>query len=136
MKTTHKKITNQELLEVLLFYDDVAVLRKEKAFKNYAATYKVETIDNKSDSLSLSKNSIKNLFNDLLREKRGFKYILSTKITLKKRINDNETKYSTAYFNSTTKTTVNQRYHLNESFEKTLNSLDMWINEGSDWIKD
>ena len=134
MKTTHKKITNQELLDVLLFYD--AVLRKEKAFKNYAATYKVETIDNKSDSLSLSKNSIKKLFNDLLREKRRFKYILSTKITLKKRINDNETKYSTAYFNSATKTIVNQRYHLNESFEKTLNSLDMWINEGSDWIKD
>ena len=80
---------------MLLFYDDVAVLRKEKAFKNYAETYKVETIDNKSlsDSLSLSKNSIKNLFNDLLREKRGFKYILSTKITSKKHINDNETKY-------------------------------------------
>ena len=121
---------------MLLFHDDVAVLRKEKAFKNCAATYKVETIDNKTDSLSLSKNSIKNLFNDLLRAKRGFKYILSTKITLKKRINDNETKYSTAYFNSTTKTIINQRYHLNESFEKTLNSLDMWINEGSDWIKD
>ena len=79
---------------MLLFYDDVAVLRKEKPFKNYAETYKVETIDNKSlsDSLSLSKNSIKNLFNDLLREKRGFKYILSTKITSKKHIN-NETKY-------------------------------------------
>ena len=80
---------------MLLFYDDVAVLRKEKAFKNYAKTYKVEAIDNKSlsDSLSLSKNSIKNLFNDLLREKRGFKYILSTKITSEKHINDHETKY-------------------------------------------
>ena len=43
----------------------------------------------------MSKNSIKNLFDELLREKRGFKYVLSTKITLKKRINDNEHKYST-----------------------------------------
>ena len=38
----------------------------------------------------MSKNSIKNLFDELLREKRGFKYIISVKITLKKRINDNE----------------------------------------------
>ena len=42
-------------------------------------------INNKSlsDSLSVSKNGIKNLFNELLREKRGFKYVLSTKIILK-----------------------------------------------------
>ena len=38
----------------------------------------------------MSKNSIKNLFDELLREKRGFKYIISVKITLKKRINDHE----------------------------------------------
>ena len=58
----------------------------------YAEPYKVEIINNKglSDSLSVSKNSIKILFDELLREKRGFKYIISVKITLKKRINDNE----------------------------------------------
>ena len=84
-------------MQVLPFYDDVRILRKRRAFKNYAETYEVETIDNKSLSglLFLSKNSIKNLFNDLLREKRGFKYILGTKIILKKRIRDNETRYST-----------------------------------------
>ena len=38
----------------------------------------------------MSKNNIKNLFDELLREKRGFKYIISVNITLKKRINDNE----------------------------------------------
>ena len=82
---------------MLPFYDDVRILRKRRAFKNYADTYEVETIDNKSLSglLFLSKSSIKNIFNDLLREKRGFKYILGTKIILKKRIRDNETRYST-----------------------------------------
>ena len=40
--------------------------------------------------MSVSKNTIKNLFDELLREKRGFKYIISVKITLKKRINDHE----------------------------------------------
>ena len=84
-------------MQVLPFYDDVRILRKRRAFKNYAETYEVETIDNKSLSglLFLSKSSIKNIFNDLLREKRGFKYIVETKIILKKRIRDNETRYST-----------------------------------------
>ena len=45
---------------------------------------KLLTIKDLNDSLSVSKNSIKNLFDELLREKRGFKYIISVKITLKK----------------------------------------------------
>ena len=79
----------------------------------------------------MSKNSIKTLLNDLLREKKGFKYLLTNKITLKKLINDNEPKYETVYFNSKAKTVANRRYHLNESFEAKLNLLDAWINEGS-----
>ena len=76
---------------MLPFYDDVGILGKRRAFKNSTETYEVGTIDNKSLSglLFLSKSSIKNLFNDLLREKRGFKYILGTKIILKKLISDN-----------------------------------------------
>ena len=70
--------------------------------------------------MSASKNSIKNLFNVLLKVKKGFKYVLSTKIILKKRINDNEHKYSTVYFNSLVKTVINRRYHLNDSFEEIL----------------
>ena len=84
----------------------------------------------------MSKNSIKNLFDELLREKRGFKYVLSTKIILKKRINDNDHKYSTVYFNSLVKAVINRRYHLNESFEEILNLLDICINEGSAWTID
>ena len=63
----------------------INILRTERAFKGYAKTYKVEIINNKnlSDSLSVSKNSIKILFDELSREKRGFKYIISVKITLK-----------------------------------------------------
>ena len=55
-------------------------------------TYKVEIVNNRnlSHSLIVIKNSEKYLFDELLREKRGFKYIITVKITLKKRINDNE----------------------------------------------
>ena len=37
------------------------------------------------------------LFDKLLSEKRGFKYIISVKVTLKKRINDNEIDAKTVY---------------------------------------
>ena len=98
----------------------------------------MEIVNNKnlSDSLSVSKNSIKNFFDELLREKRGFKWILSATITLKKRINDNEADPKKLYFNSLVKTVINQRYHLNDSFEEILNLLDIWTNEGSRWIID
>ena len=73
-----------ELLRELPYYDDINISRKERTFRGYGETYEVEIINNKnlSDSLSVSKNSIKKLFDELLREKRGFKYIISVKITL------------------------------------------------------
>ena len=66
---------NYKLLRELPFYDDINISRKERALRGYAETYKVEIMNNKnlSDSLPVSKNSIKNSFDELLREKRGFK---------------------------------------------------------------
>ena len=92
---------------------------------------KLLTINDLNDSLSVSKNSIKDLFDELLQQEGGFKYIISVKITLKKRINDKEFDPRTHYFNSLIKTVINRRYHLNESFEEILNLLDIWINDGS-----
>ena len=127
---------NYELLRELPFCDDINISRKDESFRGYAETYKVEIINNKSLSylLHVSKNSIKNLFDELLREKRGFQYIVGAKITLKKRINDNEFEPKTLYFNSLVKTVINQRYRLNDSFEEILNQLDIWVNEGSRWV--
>ena len=121
-----KKLRNFELLRELPFYDDINISRKERAFRRYVKTYKVDIINNRSsgDLLYVSINSIKNLFDELLRKKRGFKYVLSTKIILKKRINNNEHRYSTVYFNSLIKTVINRTYHLNDSFEEILNLLD------------
>ena len=72
------------------------------AFRGYDETYDLEIINNKSlsDVLFLSKISVKNLFDKLLREKRGFKYIISVKVTLKKQNNGNELDPRTLYFNS------------------------------------
>ena len=121
-----KKLSEQELLRELPFYDDINVLRNETTFRGYAEIYKIEIINNRnlSDLLSVIKNSIKNLFDELLREKMGFKYIRSVKITLKKRINDNEVNLKTLHLNSLIKAVINRRYHLNDSFEEILNILD------------
>ena len=83
-----KKLSNQELLRGLPFYDDINISKNERAFREYAKTYKVEIISNRnlSDLLSVIKSSVKNLFDELLREKRGFKYIINVKITLKNKL--------------------------------------------------
>ena len=110
-----KKLSNQELLRELPFYDDINISKNERTFRGYAETFKAEIINsrNLSDLLSVIKNSVKNL----LREKRGFKYIVNVKITLKKQITDNDFNLKTLYFNSLIKTVINRRCHLNDSFK-------------------
>ena len=127
---------NCELLRQLPLYDDINILRKEMAFRGYDETYELEIINNRSlsDLLFMSKISVKNLFDELLREKSGFKHIISVKITLKKQNNGNELDPRTLYFNSVVETVTNRRYHLDDSFEEILNKLDIWINEGSAWV--
>ena len=114
---------NYELLRELPSYDYINISRKERAVRGYAETYKVEIIKNKSlsDLLYVSKNSIKNLFDDLLRGKRSFKYVLTAKRSLKKHINNNEPTSCTVYFSSLVKTVINRRYHLSDSFEEIRN---------------
>ena len=81
-----EKLSNQELLRELPFYDDINISKNERTFRGYAKTYKVEIINNRnlSDLLSVIKNSIKNLFDELLRKKCGLKYIISVKNYKKK----------------------------------------------------
>ena len=89
-----KRLTKHQILKnILPFYDSVGISRKQHAFRNYAETYEVEVVDriSLSDSLFLAKSSIIDLFLDLLKEKRGFKYILSVKVTLKRWNNETNT---------------------------------------------
>ena len=59
--------------------------------------------------LEASKSSIKDLFNDLLNETRGFKYQITVKVLLKKYKSSGEIEFTPVYFNSSTKTVVNHR---------------------------
>ena len=47
---------------------------------------------------------------------------------------DEDTEYSSVYFNSATKTVINSEYYLHKSFQEILYRIDNWINKGSGWI--
>ena len=81
-----KKLKKYQILKnILPFYNTVGISRRQRAYKRYIETYNVEVVDriSLSDSLFLAKNSIVDLFKDLLKEKRSFKYNLMATITLK-----------------------------------------------------
>ena len=75
-----------DLLSELGFYEELNIIETDKAFRGYAMSYKVEIIERKDPitQFEASKSSIKDLFNDLLNEKKSFKYQITLKIMFKK----------------------------------------------------
>ena len=74
-KKRSKRLTKYQVLSnVLPFFDDVRISRREHALRGYAETYNVKVMETKSldDSLFLAKRTINDFFKDLLEEKRGF----------------------------------------------------------------
>ena len=84
--------------------------------------------------LEASRSSIKDLFNDLLNETRGFKYQITVKVLLKKYKPNGEIEFTPVYFNLSAKTVINHKYKLDKSFQEILYRIDAWINRGSGWI--
>ena len=63
---------------------------------------------------------------------KGFKYQIALKVYLSKQKGNEDTEFSTVYFNSTTKTVINRnQYGLNKSLQEVSYRIDKWINEGS-----
>ena len=85
-------------------------------------SYKVEIIERKDPIVQLeaSKSSIKDLFSDLLNETKGFKYQITVKVLLKKYKLNGEIEFAPVYFNSVTKTVINHRFKLENSFQEIL----------------
>ena len=84
--------------------------------------------------LKASKLSIKDLFSDLSNETRGFKYQITVKVLLQKYKTNGEIEFASVYFNSLTKTVINNRFRLENAFQEILYMIDVWVNEGSGWI--
>ena len=90
-------------------------------------TYKIKLIDKKDplSQLEASESSIKDLFNDLLDETKGFKYQITAKILFQK-YKGTEIEFSPVYFNSKTKTVLNHKIDLDKSFQKISHRTDNW----------
>ena len=73
------------------------------------------------------------MFSNLLNEIKGFKYQITVKVLLKKYKLNEEIEFAPVYFNSLTKTVINHRFRLENSFEEILYMIDDWINNGSGW---
>ena len=73
------------------------------------------------------------MFNYLLDEAKGFKYQITVKILFKK-CKSTEIGFSPVYFNSATKTVINYKFDIDNSFQEILYRVDNWINERSGWI--
>ena len=69
-----KPLKNIDLLPDLAFYHQLNIIITDHAFTGYAMSYKVEIVGKKDliVQLEASKSSIKDLFNDLLKDTRGF----------------------------------------------------------------
>ena len=114
---------------ILPFYNRVGISRSQYVHKGYAEVFNVEVVDRISsdDPLFLAKSSIIDFFSDLLQEKKGFKYILSTKITLKIWNNATNTyDIESVYFNSKAITVTNKKLNLNSAYEQLKHKLDIW----------
>ena len=79
-----KCLKNYDLLSELPFYEELNVIKTNHAFRSYVMSYKVELVEKKDPikQLEASKSSIKDLFNDLLNETKGFKYQITLTVML------------------------------------------------------
>ena len=62
------------------------MVKTSETFKRYAISYKIEIIDSNDylAQLEARKSSIKDLFNNLLDETKGFRYQITVKLLSKK----------------------------------------------------
>ena len=63
------------------------------------------------NELEATKSSIKDLFRVLLNETKGFKYLITLKVLLKKDKPNGKIEFRPVYFNSTIKTVINHRFN-------------------------
>ena len=81
---------------------------------------KVGTIDKRDliKQLQASKSSIKDLFSVLLNETKGYKYQITLTIMLRKYKPNEKIEFRPIYFNSKTKTMINQKFSLQNALQK------------------
>ena len=118
---------------------NVKITKRIHADGSYASTYNVEVLNSFNPELQLKEtvSVIKNKLINLLPKVRGFKFV--TFLELKKIENDDQTKYTTFYFNSKVEVIINES-DIDDIFEliyiTTISNIQKYLGKGSSWITD
>ena len=109
----------------------------EKALQGYTKSFDVELRDKKDPLLQLQKSrrAVEYLFNNLLVQTKGFKFIETLQVKFLKQSNDKNI-LKNGYFNSTANLIINEtdiKSVLQASQQQILNKIAQWISEGSGW---
>ena len=109
----------------------------EKALKGYTQSFDVELRDKKDPLLQLQKSrrAVEYLFNNLLVQTKGFKFVETLQVKFVKYSNDKKIQKN-GYFNSTTDLIINEtdiKLAIQASQQQILNKIAQWISEGSGW---
>ena len=109
----------------------------EKALKGYTQSFDVELRDKKDPLLQLQKSrrAVEYLFNNLLVQTKGFKFIETLQVKFVKYSNDKKIQKN-SYFNSTTDLIINEtdiKLAIQASQQQILNKIAQWVSEGSGW---
>ena len=109
----------------------------EKALKGFTKSFDVELRDNKDPLLQLQKSrrAVEYLFNNLLVQTKGFKFIETLQVKFIKYSNDKKI-LKNGYFNSTTDLIINEtdiKLAIQASQQQIMNKIAQWISEGSGW---
>ena len=98
----------------------MSIVKNKTAFSGYVQSYKIEIVDKRDVvfQLKASEISIVELLKDLLIELKGFKYQITLAVLVSKVKNSGSIEYSPVYFNSLTKTVINNKFWLDQYFKK------------------
>ena len=116
------------------------IIPRRRALKGYTKLYE---IDLKSDrdalvQLQNTRLAISRLFNTILNETKGFKFVETLRVTFVKK-KDFDDIDKTAYFNSRAQIVLNSDDFLPSlqlSQQKLLKDISVWLSEGSGWTID
>ena len=113
------------------------ISQAEKALKGYTQSFDVELRDKKDPLLQLQKSrrAVEYLFNNLLVQTKGFKFVETLQVKFVKHSNDKKI-LKNGYFNSTTDLIINEtdiKLAIQASQQQILNKIAQWISEGSGW---
>ena len=109
----------------------------EKALKGYTKSFDIELRDKKDPLLQLQKSrrAVEYLFNNLLVQTKGFKFVETLQVKFVKYSNDKKIQKN-GYFNSATDLIINEtdiKLAIQASQQQILNKIARWISEGSGW---